>query len=120
LLFATARAFRWNQAVLDAARGTLRASGLYEGRLWLKLVLAVALSCAVAHLWTRARRVALGPRAALCAGALLLQGVLHGVETLSLDEVAPRWLQEQPGRYLLEGSFAALALWALRPAELER
>lgn len=117
LLFASLRAVTWNYAALEAARGALRAAGVYgqHGR-W-KLALAAALLVAGAALWARVRRIAPDRRALICAAVVLLQGILIGIETISLDDVLPRVVTHQPGRYLVEGGLAALALWALRPAQ---
>jgi hypothetical protein len=120
VLFASLRAVTWNYAALEAARGALRSAGMYGQRGWWKLVLAAGLLVAGTAFWCRVRRAAPDRRAVLCAAAVLLQGTLIGIETFSLDDVLPRAFTDQPGRYLAEGSFAALALWALRPAEADR
>lgn len=116
VLFASVRAYKWNYAVLEAARRALRAAGVYEGRVGWKLALGGALLCAGVLLWRCVRRAAPEPRAIVCVAAMLLQAALLGIETFSLDDALPRVMKDQPGRYLIEGSCVALALWALRPA----
>lgn len=115
-LFASLRAVTWNYAVLAAARRVLQDAGAYEARVGWKVALGAVLLCAIVLLLRRALRAAPEPRALLCIVAVVIQGALLAIETFSLDDVMPRPLQEQPGRYLLEGSCVALALWALRPA----
>lgn len=115
LLFASMRALRWNYGLLLGARELLQAAGVYDDRIVGKLVLGALLVVAAAlaavalrRLGDRARRTAL-----LGVG---LQAALVLVETCSLDDAMPRWLMAQPGRYLAEGGFLALAGLGVRAA----
>lgn len=117
VLFASLRAWPWNYAVLDAARSALRRAGVYDDRIWIKAVLAIALACLVVLLLRRWRHLAAERATLVCHLALGVQATLLAVETASLDDPLPGWLFQQPGRYLFEGACAALALGALVLAE---
>lgn len=115
LLFATMRALRWNYGLLLGARELLQAAGVYDDRIVGKLVVGALLVVAAALAAVALRR--LGDRALrLCLVGVGLQAVLVLVETCSLDDAMPRWLMAQPGRYLAEGAFLALALVGVRAA----
>ncbi|MBM3973805.1 MAG: hypothetical protein FJ301_06855 [Planctomycetes bacterium] len=115
LLFATMRALRWNYSLLLGARELLQATGVNDDRVVGKLIVGALLVAAAALAIVALRR--LGDRALRMA--LLgvgLQAALVLVETCSFDDVMPRWLLAQPGRYLAEGSFLALAALGVRAA----
>ena len=114
LLFASMRAWRWNYALLDAARGVLKRAGVYDDRIWFKLILAVGLILFLVVVARVMRRIMRERAALLCGVALGMQGTLLCIETMSLDDFIPQWFWQQPVRYLVEGCFAAVALVALR------
>lgn len=112
LAFASMRAWPWNYLLLEAARFALRGLGVYDDRLVAKALLAVLLVAAIALGARALRRVHWVLATTICASAVALQGCLLAIETLSLDDALPSCLFAQPTRYLLEGSFASLALVA--------
>lgn len=112
LVFASVRACRWNYALLEGARGLLRRAGLYNDRIWFKLILLVALIVFIFVAARRMRRLLHEPAALLCGVGLGMQGTLLLIETMSLDDFVPRWFFQQPVRYLAEGCFGAVALVA--------
>lgn len=107
LVFASVRAFPWNYWLLEAARSGLRAIGIYEDRLWVKIVLAVVLVLVACTVAGRVLRHASSP---LLRAGIGLHATLLAIETCSLDDALPTFCVTQPGRYLLEGAFASLAL----------
>jgi len=109
ILFASMRALRWNYGLLEGGRALLRSTGTYDDRIVAKIVLGGLLAAATAAAVFLLRRI--GDRALRTALlGTLLQVALVLVETCSLDDAMPRWLVTQPGRYLAEGAFLALAL----------
>jgi hypothetical protein len=103
-VFATIRATRWNWHLLIFARGKLRDFDVYSDRMWLKVTLAVLL---IGVLWTvcwRARRWyrEQPPGVRRTGMPLVLMGLFILVLTFSLDGFLPRFVYDQPGRYLLE------------------
>jgi hypothetical protein len=116
-VYASLRVQSWNFELLNLGRTGLRELGVYDQRIVPKIVLAVILSAVVAWvLWRRLRTAPPGRRPASWPPflALLLQGLLLISETVSLDDFLPRWLMTQPGRYLFEGTMAAVALVGIR------
>lgn len=122
LVFASMRAYGWNYALLEGARSLLRGAGVYGDRVWIKLVLGVALILFMIVAAGRMRRILREPAALMCGVGLGMQGTLLLIETMSLDDFVPQWFLQQPVRYLAEGCFGAIALVALHrrndPAEL--
>ena len=106
--------------MLDGGRRVLQAAGLHADRVWFKLALGLVLGIAFAVAGVRFLRA---PRrraaaVAMCHAGLAMQAVLLCIETTSLDDALPRAVTRQPGRYLYEGTCAAVALvgaWAARP-----
>lgn len=113
-LFATMRAWPWNYLLLDAARAVLRAAGVYDERLWLKIALAVVLAAMLVPLVRGLAAVRANAGALDVRLGVGLQATLLAIETFSLDDALPRWMVEQPGRYVLEAAFVALALLGAR------
>ncbi len=113
VLFASVRAWPWNYLFLESARGVLRQVGVYNDRFWFKLLLAVGLLLAIVTAARNLRRLARDRTALACCLGLGLQGILLAIETMSLDDPLPRWLVQQPGRYLAESTFVGVALVAL-------
>lgn len=117
LVFASMRAWPYNYLLLEAARCVLRGLGVYDDRLVAKALLAVLLVAAIALAVRALRRARWAGATTICTSAVALQGGLLAIETLSLDDALPSCLFAQPTRYLLEGSFAAMALaaaWSAR------
>ncbi|MEY3162581.1 MAG: hypothetical protein RIT25_2575 [Planctomycetota bacterium] len=114
VLYGSMRAFRWNYLLLEWARAGLRSLGVYDERIWFKVMLASLLTVALLWALHAAGRLWRSRAAMACFVALLLQGALLACETLSLDDALPRALVTQPGRYLYEGAMAAVALLAAR------
>jgi len=112
-VFASMRAWPWNYWLLQAARACLRAVGVYDDRIWFKAVLAVALLLVIVFAVRRMQRLSHNPAALGCCIGLALQALLLAIETLSLDDLLPAAIERQPGRYLTEGSCAAIALLSL-------
>lgn len=113
LLFASLRAVRWNIGLLELGRELLRASGVYDDRMVLKVALATLLALAVGAALACLLRVrASERRVALLAVAL--QCALLGVETFSIGEAYLAFATTQPGRYLAEGAFLAGVAWSVR------
>jgi hypothetical protein len=118
-LFASMRAWPWNYELLEAARALLRAADVYEERLWFKIALAIVLAAIAVPLVRGIAAVRANVGALDARIGVGLQAALLAIETCSLDDAMPRWMMDQPGRYLLEGTFAGLALvgaWRLRAA----
>ncbi len=116
ILFASLRAWPWNYALLEAARTAMHAVDIHDDRLVVKtllVVLLLVLLLAALSLGWRWRRHVTETAAAGCALGLGLQALLLSFETASLDDLLPGWSQQQPGRYLLEGTFAAGAWFSL-------
>jgi hypothetical protein len=119
-VYASLRVQSWNFDLLNLGRAGLRELGVYDQRIVPKIILAVILTALVTWvLWRRVRTAPSGRRSATWPAflALLLQGLLLISETVSLDDFLPRWLMTQPGRYLFEGTMAAVALAGIRPRE---
>ena len=113
LVFASLRAWPWNYALLEGARGLLRAAGCYDDRLWVKFAVGVAFVAVIAVGVATSRWRRLAPAVAVAHLGVALQAVLLAIETASLDEALPGVLFTQPWRYALEGTFAGLALAGL-------
>lgn len=112
LLYASLRAYPWNYALHELARSWLRAGGQYEQRVGWKVLVGLLLIVAAWLVVRQLRRSTLqGPRL-VCTVAVALHGLLLAAETFSLDDLLPGWVEHQPGRYLVEGAFVGLALWA--------
>lgn len=109
LVVATMRAWPWNYELLLLARRVMLAAGVYDDRIWGKVALGAAVFCIVLAAILRLRHVRDGAVALVLLG-LGLQTVLLAIETFSIEAMLPAALVQQPGRYLLEGSFAACAL----------
>ena len=114
-LYASLRASSWNFNVLEGGRSILRALGVYEDRLWIKIpwgiIVIIALVVVLRRLRLQTRSIPRLPRIALAG--LLGQGLLILSETTSLDDGLPSWLLQQPGRYMFEVTMAGLALVGL-------
>lgn len=108
---ASMRAWPWNYEVHALAQRLMRAAGIYEDRIWGKIALGVLLAGAVALAAVRLRSVR-DPAIATVLLGLGLQTALLAIETFSIEAILPAVLVRQPGRYLLEGSFALCALMA--------
>jgi hypothetical protein len=120
-LYASLRAVSWNFDVLEGGRSILRSLGVYDDRLWIKivwaLIVAVALVVVLHRLRSRSRAGPRLPRLALAG--LLGQGLLVLSETTSLDDGLPAWLLQQPGRYVFEVSMASLVLVGLARGRIQ-
>ncbi|MBN2490476.1 MAG: hypothetical protein JXQ29_06470 [Planctomycetes bacterium] len=114
VLFAAARATRWNWELLAVARELLRRAGVYDQRIWLKGVLLLGLAAVLLTIgvWlvraVRAEGTAFG--IAMVAGAAMSAVIAAG--TFSLDDLLPGVLCRQPGRYLLEYGLGGACLVA--------
>lgn len=114
LVFASMRAWRWNYALLEGARWVLKRAGVYDDRIWFKLLVAIALVLLLIVVVRGMRLILREPASLICGFGMGLQGLLLAIETLSLDDFIPQLLVQQPVRYLAEGSFAMIALAAAR------
>ncbi|MFM7119857.1 MAG: hypothetical protein ACKOZX_06330 [Gammaproteobacteria bacterium] len=113
VVFAIARATRWNYGVLAAGRYALKTFDAYDDRISLKIALAAMLAAALfGAVWALRAMEDIGRR--LIVLGVGLQSSLLLVETLSLDEMMPAMLMSQPGRYLAEGSFLLLVFFGIR------
>jgi len=114
VVFAMARAVRWNWDLLAVARELLRRVGIYEQRIWVKaallLLLVVALVGFVVWFVRAARAEGRAFGVAMVAAAAF--GAFIAAGTFSLDDLLPGALMRQPGRYLLEYGLGGLCLVA--------
>lgn len=120
LLFASMRAWPWNYLLLEGARGGLRAAGVYDDRLWAKIVVGALFVAVVASGAATSRWRRLPPAVLVAHLGAALQAALLTIETASLDEALPGVLFQQPWRYGLEGAFAAMTLAGLSRARAGR
>jgi hypothetical protein len=120
VLLATLRAVIWSFAALETASGALRSVAIYGQRGWWKLALVTCFLVAGAASWNRMRCTVPDGRSVLGAAAVFLQGTLIWIVTLLLEDALLTAITVQPGRYLAEGRFDALALWAYRRIEGNR
>jgi hypothetical protein len=109
---ASTSVWMWHVGLLRFGQRSLRSLGLYEGRLALKVVLAIVLLfgfIATARLLgASVRRKLRGTGRALVPTTLAVAYV--ALLTLSLDDFMPRVIAAPPGRFVIEFGLAALAL----------
>ena len=115
LLLASLRATLWNWHLLDQGRHLLEAAGAHEDRIWHKvvlLVLVLILAIPVLLWYGKAVRREGWRLGVALAAALWMTGFV-AVTTLSLDDLLPGVLWQQPGRYVFEGVLALSASTAI-------
>ena len=115
LLLASLRATQWNWYLLDQGRRLLEAAGACEDRIWHKVVLLVlVLILAIPVLLWYGKDARLeGWRLGVALAAALWMTGFVAITTLSLDDLLPGVLWQQPGRYVFEGILALSASTAI-------
>lgn len=110
-----AAALHWHAAVYQLAREQLRSAGIYDHRLWLKLLLGVIAVAVAAALLVGHRRwlAPLPPALHLTTAVMVAWAIFLFAFTCGLDDLLPDAFANWPGRQLLEAAVAATALLAV-------